>query len=241
MAETDALDDMLDDVEAQPVRERLEKLLDIGSIHTRIGRIRVHGRGGRAQVRIELDNGERIEFDPFGSYSSPAKMNFEVSSQVGSKPRLKKPDDVQEVARLIFWLGDHYESIATADRAWELGAEYLRAATLCDVDMSNQETRWRAFDHLRAPGTKHDTVLLDKGGSRYVRTQWVMEYIRARCDTGEAAAMRSELERHGWSKAGGEGRIKATHPEFPRSLVWAFLIVPEGWEDRDPDEAGDGR
>ena len=81
-------------------------------------------------MRIDLDNGEWIELDPLGSYSTPAKMKFEISAQAGSKPRLDG-DDVQEIVTLIFWLGEHYETIATADRAWELGADYLRA--LCSA------------------------------------------------------------------------------------------------------------
>ena len=235
-----------DGVEAGTLRGRLAKLFDLGSVHRQVTRVRVHGRGGKAWVRIDLDNGEWIELDPLGSYSTPAKMKFEISAQAGSKPRLDG-DDVQEIVTLIFWLGEHYETIATADRAWELGADYLRAAVLCDVDMSDQASRWAAFEHLDRPDVrnKREAVLLDTTGRRYVRTQWIAAHLRVHSDPGEAGAMKTALERHGWRKPGTEGRIKATHPTLPRPpLIWAFLIVPEGWENRDPEPgqatAGDG-
>jgi hypothetical protein len=217
-------------------RERLAELFDLGSIGRQITRVRVHGRGGKACVRIDLDNGERIELDPLGSYSAPAKMNFEIAAQAGSRPTLKAPA-VQEVVTLIFWIGEHYEAIATADRAWELGAEYLRAATTCDVDMSDQASRWAAFEYLDRPEAKgkRNVVLLDTTGKRYVRTQWITEYLRGRSDPGEASRMKDDLERQGWKKTGTEGKIKATHPTLPRPpLIWAFLIVPEGWESEEP-------
>lgn len=215
-------------------RERLAKLLGLGAVGRQITRVRVHGRGGKAYVRIDLDNSEWIELDPLGSYSSPVKMKFEISAQTGAKPKLTG-DDVQEIVTLIFWLGEHYETIATADRAWELGAEYLRGVTLRDVDMSDQASRWRAFEHLdrQEVRLKQNTVLHDaRTGKRYVRTQWLTEYIRSRVDPGETSAMKTSLERLGWRKAGSEGKIKATHPRLPRpTLIWAFLIVPKGWED----------
>ena len=75
-----------DGVEAGTLRGRLAELFDLGSVRRQVTRVRVHGRGGKAWVRIDLDNGEWIELDPLGSYSSPAKMKFEISAQTGSKP-----------------------------------------------------------------------------------------------------------------------------------------------------------
>lgn len=228
----DVLDEVLNEVEASASRARLGELLALASVGRQITRVRVYGRGGKAHVRLDLDNGERIVLDPLGSYSSPAKMNFEIASQAGCKPTLKA-GDLQEVVTLLYWLGEHYDASETADRAWELGAEYLRGAVLCDVDMGDQASRWRAFCLLDAKDTKHNTVLLDTTGSRYVRTQWFMEHLRGRSDVGESAALRAELERGGWKKPGTEGRVKATDPQFPRrTLQWAFLIVPDEWEDQ---------
>ena len=77
-------------MEASSSLEHLDALwaLDSLPIPKQITRVRVHGRGGKADVRIDLDNGEWIELDPLGSYSSPAKMKFEISAQAGSKPKL---------------------------------------------------------------------------------------------------------------------------------------------------------
>ena len=247
MAEpSDAVNEALGEVEATAACfERLAHLFGLDEIDRTATRVQVNGRGGKTHVRVYLDNRGWIEFDPFGSYSTPTKMSFEIAAQAGSKPRIKKPEDVREVATLIFWLGEHYEAIQTADRAWELGAEYLRGAVLCDVDMNDQRSRWRGFEHLDRKDAKHkrDTILHDtKTGSRYVRTQWFVQYLRDHSDAGEAGPMKIQRERHGWKKAGREGRIKATDPEFERSLIWAFLIVPAGWENQDPEpEAGEGR
>src|SRR5262249_24966662 len=159
-------------------------------------------------VRIDLDNGSWIELDPFGAYWTPNKLNLEISAQIGAKPKFKKSDEVQELVRLIFWLCEHYEAIQVADRAWGFGAEDLRRATICDVDMDDQASRWRAFERLDA-ATRHDVVLLDsKTGNRYVRTQWLVSHLRANSDPGEAGPMKAALERHGWKKSGKQGRIK---------------------------------
>ena len=190
-------------------------------------RVRVHGRSGKAHVRVDLDNGEWIELDPVGSYSSPAKMNFEIAAQAGSKPALKALD-VQEVVTLLYWLGDHSEAIKTADRAWELGAEYLREATLGDVQMGDQASRWQAFCQLNGGDVRHDTVLrqIFDTGSRYVRTQWLMEYLRVRARRRRGGQDgHPRLERFGWKRAGTEGRVKATDPELPE-------VAPVGVLDR---------
>lgn len=229
VSEADELEETL---AATASLERLDELWALGALSTpkHATRVRVHGRGGKAHVRVDLDNHERIELDPLGSYSTPQKMNFEIAAQAGSRPTLKGPD-VQEVVTLLYWLGEHYESVEIADRAWELGAEYLRTAVMCDVQMGDQGSRWEAFCHLGAEGASHATILHDLDtGRRYVRTHWFSEYLRSRSDVGEAAKMRAELERHGWKKAGTEGRVKATDPNFPRTLQWAFLIVPKDWE-----------
>jgi hypothetical protein len=104
--------------------------------------------------------------------------------------------------------------------------------------MDDQASRWKAFEALErwrdARNCRdQEAVLLNAGtGGRYVRTQWFTEYLRGRSNPGETAALMTELERLGSSKAGSEGRIKATEPGFGRTSQWAFLIVPNGWEDQ---------
>ena len=219
-------------------RERLADLFDLGSVKRQIVRVRVHGRGGKAHVRIDLDNGDRIEFDPFSSVWQPAKMKYEISAQAGSEPK-PNGDGVQEIVKLIFWLGEHYADVQTTDQAWELGAEYLRKGVPGDVDMSDQASRWKAFQSLvTREGRLSDMILHDTAtGKRYVRSDWLTGYLRARGDPGEAAELKKALGRQGWRKPGTEGRIKATDPAgLKPPLIWAFLIVPKGWENG---ESGD--
>ena len=150
--------------------------------------------------------------DPLGSSSSPAKLGLELASQAGATPTLKAPD-VQKAAKLFYLLGDHREAGEIADRAWELGAEYLRTAVIADVVMADQESRWKAFVALDTRTGPDDLVLVDsKTGTRYVRTQWFTDYLRMRCAPGEPAALVTTLERLGWTKAGTEGRSKQPTP-----------------------------
>ena len=51
--------------EATPSLERLGGLWALDTLEPtkRVTRVRVHGRGGKAHVRVDLDNGEWIELD----------------------------------------------------------------------------------------------------------------------------------------------------------------------------------
>lgn len=212
--------------------EQLNVLLALDQAGKRIDGVRVFGRGSKAHVCLHLDDGSRIVLDPLGSCSSPAKLSLEVASQAGATPTLKTPDVLQAV-KLFYLLGEHHDAGEIADRAWEFGAEYLRAAVIAEVDMNDQASRWQAFSRLDHKDTPTTVVLHDqKTGVRYVRTQWFTEYLRTQTGPGEPAALIIELERLGWTKAGSEGRIKATEPEFGKNLQWAFLMVPAGWEHR---------
>src|SRR5690348_7850733 len=86
---SDRLDDVLTEVEATAGRRKIDSLLGLDSVGKHVARVRVYGRGGRAHVRLDLDDGEWIVLDPLGAYSSPAKMNFEIAAQAGAKPTLK--------------------------------------------------------------------------------------------------------------------------------------------------------
>jgi Bifunctional DNA primase/polymerase, N-terminal/Primase C terminal 1 (PriCT-1) len=209
--------------------ERLNELLGLAEVDKRVDWVRVYGRGGKARVCLHLDNGSQIVLDPLGPFSSPVKMNFEITAQAGATPTLKAPG-VQEVVKLFYLLAEHHQRGELADLAWEHGAEYLRNAAIAEVDMHNQASRWEAFAALES-STRTDIVLHDsKTGVRYVRTEWFKAYLRVRSGPGEPAALIAELESLGWDKAGTEGRIKATRPRFGTTLQWAFLKVPKGWE-----------
>lgn len=210
--------------------DELTVLLGLDDVGKRVDAVRVYGRGSRAHVCLLLDDGDRIVLDPLGGCSTPAKMMLELASQAGATPALKGPDVIRAVK--LFWLlGEHYESADIASRAWELGAEYLRTAAIGEVDMDDQEARWAAFVTLdRADRNHGKVVLVDRAGTRYVRAKWFADYLRAHSSPGEPAAMTAELERSGWRKPGREGRIKATRPGLGGELIWAFHLVPNGWE-----------
>ena len=228
------LDDALSQVEAHATLAELEKLIGVTAIRRTIATIEVHGRGGKAFVKIRLDNGDLIELDPLGSFSTPQKMNFELSAQ-GAEPSLGTGEP-QKVARLLHRLGAHYEVSQTADRAWELGEKYLAKPTTvtCDARMSDQASRWSAFYRIQRESQK-DIVIFDHDtDSYYVRTFKLIAFLRAHSDAGEALRLKAELERTcKWRRPGNEGRVKATRPNFPgQTLQWAFLIVPLGWKDQ---------
>ena len=96
---------------------------------------------------------------------------------------------------------------------------------LCDVDMGDQASRWRGVLHLDAPSGAGGTPSCRtwRPESRYVRTQWLMEYLRGRSDVGEAARMRAELQRTA-GNAGQEGGSRRPIRASPRP---AALGIPD--------------
>jgi len=217
--------------------DELSELLGLSGskgINRRIDKVKVWGKSTRAHVRIELDDGSWITLDPIGAFTSPTKLCAELAMQAGATPLLKVPQ-LMKVLQLFSRLGDHYESVEVADRAWDLAADYLRHAAAGLVNMEDQASRWAAFCDLKrldqTQGRTADIVLVDgETGLRYVRISWLADYLRQRTAPGEAAQMMSALEQSGWEKSGREGRIKATQPGFDNELVWAFYRVPPGWE-----------
>lgn len=222
--------------DAVPSFDRLNALTGLTAVGKSVDRIGAFGRGSRADVYFHLDDGGQIEFKPLGAFTTANKMNAELALQAGARPGLDAPK-MQELLTLIHGLADHQRSVEIADRSWELGSEYLKRAADGNFVFDDQESKWTAFSRLdchedaRKRGAA-DIVLVDTvTGKRYVRTQWFTEYLKPRTNTGEPDRMMKELERLGWFKPGREGRIKATSPTMPRTLQWAFFVVPKGWED----------
>ena len=94
--------------------------------------------------------------------------------------------------------------LATADLVWDAGD--------------------RPTAHALAAGS---TVLVDREGTRYVRTGWFRSYVRR--EVGglySPAALAAQMERVGWRRPGSQGRVEATSPSDGRSLVWTFYTVP---------------
>jgi hypothetical protein len=162
----------------------LTGLLGLADVGKRIDAVRVYGRGSNAIAHIHLDDGERIVLDPLGRFATLAKLTAELALQAGASPVLKAPDVVRALV-LFHKLADHYENVEVEDRAWELGAEYLRSAAIGDVAMDDQASRWQAFAALAA-SRRTDVVLADTAtGIRYVRTGWFEGYVRGQ--TGVSA------------------------------------------------------
>lgn len=163
--------------------ETLTELLGLQQVGKRIDHVRVFGRGSRAHVYLRLDDGNQIVLDPLGAACTPPKLAIELASQAGATPTFK-PVDVTRAVAMIYDLGDHHAAAEIGDRAFELGAAYLRDAAEGSFQNSDQAARWKAFEGLRAherhrTPTSSDIVLTDSTtGIRYVRAQWFAEYLR---------------------------------------------------------------
>jgi hypothetical protein len=208
--------------------DELDALLGLANVGKHIDVVRIYGRGSNAIAHIHLDHDDRIVLDPIGKFSTINKLSAELALQAGAEPTLNAPGVLRALA-LLHKLADHHHNIETEDRAWELGAEYLRSAVTGDVVMDDQASRWQAFAALEASG-RTDLVLADTAtGIRYVRTGWFEAYVRAQTGSPPDAVSRAMCAL-GWTKHGAQGRIKATEPKLGGSLHWKFYCVPKDWE-----------
>jgi hypothetical protein len=123
------------------------------------------------------------------------------------------------------------------------GADYLQAAEILDAEMTDQPDRWRAFSHLATvqPAVRAaaigcrlsaaTVVLRHTDGTRYVRCGWFREAVRAQDASISPQQLAQRMERIGWSRRGGHGRIKASRPSGPGQLGWNFYVVSAEWEE----------
>ena len=203
----------------------LTELLGLDAVGKRIDTIRVFGRGTSAKVCIFLDDGERLVLDPVGKFATSTKLASELALTTGASPKLNF-EKVTRAFVLIKQMGQHHENIEQEDRAWELGAEYLRTTAVGEVVMGDQKSRWKAFVALDRSTT--GIVLIDQdSGIRFVRVRWFDRFVREK--TGSAELLR-EMGSLGWRKRGIEGQIKATEPGFNNTLKFRFFEIPQGWE-----------
>ena len=214
--------------EAFATLEELDALLGFADVGRRIDRVKTFGRGSTAIVHLELDGGTKLVLDPIGKFATVGKLTAELALTVGATPKLKATD-VIEVLRLIRQLGQHHENVELEDRAWELGADYLRAAVIAEATMAEQASRWEAFVALER-SKRDDMILWDQAtGMRYVKVGGFASFVRVR--VGVAEPILREMLALGWRKRGAEGRIKATRPGFRQALIFRFFEVPRGWEE----------
>lgn len=220
--------------------DELTGLFGLEQVNRRVDLVRLYGRGSEAAAHIVLDDGERIVLRPLAKFGSAVKLIHEVALQAGAAPALKGPD-VTRIMVLLRLVGEQLAAFESDDQAREWAAEYLRAAPVQAVDMTDQVSRWQAFEVLdRIRPWREDvasvaggTLVLEdvKTGIRYVRAEWLRAFARSKSSTGEAATAVAAMTSLGWSRPGREGRVKATAPGRPGTLQWAFFTVPAGWED----------
>ncbi len=220
----------------------LTALLDLPSVGLAIRGARVVGRGSRASADLYLSDDTTITFESLRDVANPTRLAVEIAACTGATPRLKAPQAVKAIA-LLRALAEHQEVVSADALAVEWGATFLQAADVLDIDLGDQGQRWEAFKRLEAiePGVrcrqegvsvaKASLVLRDTDQTRLVRTGWFRSHVRSEDHLASPQEIAHQMERVGWKRPGGQGRIKATRPKLPGSLVWTFYAIPAGWED----------
>lgn len=240
-----AIDDLADAQNApDPIAaaEQLAAMLALDDVGVQIRGARITGQGSRASVQIQLSNGEELEFDSIRDMVRPQNLVAEVVACTGACPTIK-PMQAIRAAALTRTLAERLQSVTADDIARGWAIEYLQGVSVLDVDMNDQGGRWAMFHHLSTvdPATKQaqeggslataGIVLRHADGVVLVRTRWFREFVRHEQDhTVSPPQVLQRMQRVGWEIRGNEGRIKATRPGNPGTLVWAFYAVPANWQ-----------
>ena len=232
-----------DEGDDHTAREALADLLGLPSVGLTIVGARIVGRGSRASADLYLSDSTEINFETLRDFGTPRILGLEIAAAAGARPTLKAQQALEAVV-LLRRISERRESFTRDQVAFEWGASFLQSARALEVDMNNREARWEAFSELeriepRAAAREQATslarasaVLMHTDGSRFVRSGWFFDYVRAQdVSAGGNADIATRMERVGWSRRGGIGRIKATRKDFPGQLAWSFFEVPLGWED----------
>lgn len=225
---------------ADPATE-ITALLGLPSVGLEVTAARVVGRGSRASADIYLSDGTALTFEAVRDIANPTRLIVEVASCTGATPSLKVAQAVRVVA-LVRALAEHHDTLTSDQLSVEWGLTFLQAADTVDVDLSDQQERWAAFERLdtdpvglsrmnNVPVAQVSTVLRDQTGTRMVRCGWFREHARRDDPAVSPEQVAQRMLRVGWTRRGSHGRIKATRPGFTESLVWSFYDVPAHWED----------
>ena len=220
--------DAAPDLAAMADRAKLAGLLNLTEAELSIKGARIVGNGSTASADLYLSDGTTLTFESLQMFTSPSRLALQVASCTGVRcPILKVPKALEAVV-LLRSIAERIDATTADDVAIEWGSSYLQSADVRTVNIGEQAERWAAFVALER---KRDVVLEGLDGMRYVRSGWFFEFAR-QCDhaAGSNGAVATRMERVGWTRRGKHGRIKATHPTFPRALVWSFFEVPAGWE-----------
>lgn len=221
--------------------EQLAELLRLPAVGLSIRGARVVGRGSKASADLYLSDGSEITFESLRDVANPSRLALEVAACTGATPALRAPQAIKAVA-LLRALAEHQEIVTLDQVAADWGLTFLQAADVLEVDLTDQAQRWDAFCRLealdpftrwRAEGVtiaKASLVLRDTDGARLVRTGWFRAHVRADDHQVSPQEIAHRMERVGWRRPGGSGRVKATQPGFTRTLAWSFYTVPAEWE-----------
>lgn len=223
--------------------EALSDLLGLGDDYPVVSGARVVGKGGSASADLYLSDGSAIEFERLRDVGKPGLLAVEIAATTGATPKLTGPLALRAVS-LLRAVAEHEVAYTGDELARQWGTDFLQEAVTLDVDMADQEQRWGAFaaldqlDPVAARNTgeagsiaRACRVLRDYEGWRYIRTGWFRAHVRAE-DPISNTELANRMQRVGWTRPGASGRIKATRPDMPGSLVWTFYVVPLGWENR---------
>ncbi len=199
--------------------EGLTEALGLGDVGLAVTAAKVFGRGPSASVDLILSDGAKVTFERFGDIAKPSTLSAALVTLTGIYRTFKGPD-AGEIAAMIYSLATHHRDASADEAAREFGYEYLRVAPTQEVDMGAQAERWRAFSALATADLVWDagdrptahalaagsTVLVDREGTRYVRTGWFRSYVRR--EVGglySPAALAAQMERVGWRRPGSQG------------------------------------
>jgi hypothetical protein len=236
-----ALQQQVAKINPDTAAQELAELLRLPDVGLGIVGARIVGRGAGASADIYLSNGGVIEFESLRDVATPKAVAVEIAAATGASPGLKAPQAIQAVV-LLRAIAKHYSSMSADHFAAEWGSTFLQKAATQDVDMNDQADRWRAFYSLRGvepsvsaqqqgiPVASACVVLVHTSGTRYVRTGWFRAHAKTEDSTISPAEIARRMLRVGWRQSGTDGRIKASCPGRPESLVWTFYAVEPGWE-----------
>jgi hypothetical protein len=221
--------------------EELAALLDLPSVGLSIRGARIVGRGSTASADLYLSDDTTLMFEKLRDVGTANKLTLEVAACTGAVPKVKSPEAMRAVV-LLRLIADH-ELVFTADElAIDWGSTYLQSAEHLDVDLRDQAARWAAFTHLKGVDPEArareqgislvaaNVVLRHVDETRLVRCGWFYAYARGQSIAASASDVAHRMERVGWARRGGNGRIKATSPGIPATLAWSFYTVPADWE-----------
>jgi hypothetical protein len=220
----------------------LAVMLGLAELEVQVTGVKMFGRGAAASIDIELSNGETMSFPSVREMVRPGLLLAEVVACSGATPKLDQRGALQ-VVKLARQTAERRLLEGEDAISRTLGIEFLQQADVLDFRLDDQVERWRAFEqlerrdpwaHVREFGTSFPggcLVLRDGvSGVRLLRAEWFLRHVRSMAPRETPASVRMRMERVGWQRRGSEGRIKATAPGRAEARVWAFWLIPAGWE-----------